>query len=183
MGLLTDFFVASEEEVKAAFPTWLAVAAKKNRETINPFTGEKLLTWGPAEPQKSKRPKKGKLFDIRPFPHCQYKRVDLIKLATLMELTCGISFKKSLNALEKPALIDPASDEQGLHRLPANLSEALAGLTDKAGKATAKKWSQTEELQLDEFSQDDAHEIVQSLRKLSVVAQKEGKGLFTWWSL
>lgn len=41
MSILTDFFIATEEELVAAFPLRYPVAKRpKSRKTKNPFTGE-----------------------------------------------------------------------------------------------------------------------------------------------
>jgi len=53
VSILTDFFIATEEELLAPFPLRYSVAKRpKARKAKNPFTGEAVIIkeWGPAKP-------------------------------------------------------------------------------------------------------------------------------------
>src|SRR5216684_755317 len=122
MGLETDFFVASEEELQAAFPTWVPPAAKPKKDN----------TWLPSRPfPKSKKSPRalfaGQMAALKKFPHAQFKRIDPVKL----DLILGVLLHGGGRTVEaRPALI-AAEDEcdEWLHRLTAAFAQALVGST------------------------------------------------------
>src|SRR3712207_4278311 len=97
MSALTDFFIATEAELQAAFPLRYPVAARpKSRKVKNPFTGEPMTVreWGPAEPFPTDReppplPDRAELKAVQRQPLAQFKRVDPAKLASLHSLVTG----------------------------------------------------------------------------------------------
>jgi hypothetical protein len=143
MSILTDFFVASEPELKTAF-----------------------------------RFSESGDFDITPFPNCQFKNVDVVKLATL-QILCGTSYEEAIDRLAQP--VHPTRETQGVHCLPGIFVNGLANQNNVSMSDAARKWAATEELQADEFSQDDAEEVLQELSRLARVAQGERKNLYHWW--
>ena len=48
MGLITNFFITSKDELRSFFPAWLPVSESKNHPARNSLTGEIQLDWGPA---------------------------------------------------------------------------------------------------------------------------------------
>ena len=49
--------------------------------------------------------------------------------------------------------------------------------------AIANQWWQTEELQLDGFSEEDTQDVLLSISRLAIIAISEQKYLFHWWCL
>lgn len=192
MGILTDFFVASQDELITIFNGWLPVSAEKNREYVNPYTGETQLDWGPdpdafekwKESQKKLFKKRGvQPIDYSQYPHAHYKQVDLVKLATLYSILTGIQFEEAIDQLAKPALINPLNEDQGLHCISLEFTKSLAEVNDDTLRINAGKWAQTEELEMDGFTEDDALSIIDSFNNLAKVALEQGKHLYHWWSL
>jgi hypothetical protein len=190
MGLLTDFFVASEAELKAAFPTWVPVADKPQEvERVNPFTGkaQKVRSWVPAAPFPSKK-KGGEVKENRPafrkLPQCQFKRVDTVKLAKLQHALCGGKFETTHDEIVRPALLCEGDGGPWLHQLPKPLVAALAAISSKKDlDKIAKQWSETEEARADGFKTKDCAEVIQSLSDLAKRAIKDEKNLYLWVSL
>ncbi len=140
MGILTDFFVASEQELAEVFSTLERVAPEKKR-FLDVASGREYLEWVPEswkdlpepiriEPKlvpkmsfwqrvqswfKPKPKIEISAVDYEPhydrFEHyIQGKGVDLVMLAALSAIVCEISFEEALEQLEIPALLDPEMD-------------------------------------------------------------------------
>jgi hypothetical protein len=186
MAIYTDFFVASEEELRATFPRRVPVAERPvERESRNPFTGEswKVKEWVPAEPFPELRggttyPRPSGVEAVRRLPLAQWKKVDQVKLATLQQFLAGGEFQPTIEALFRPALVAPGDEDSKLFRLPREWVEAVAGI-DAVGPL-AEAWAATEECRLDNWSVEDAAEVIVSLRDLARRALAESKGMFLW---
>jgi len=183
MGILTDFFVANEQQLGAVFTGWLRVADKPiEREVKNPFTGQMQTSreWPPLGPIGE-----GELADIpniKRLPHAEWKGIDPVKLASLNEILTGTPSRDSLDVMMRPALVHPHTDETSVHEFPSELTSALCHLEDSALERTAAQWQQTEEMQMDHMTVDLCGEILQSLR---VLAKQIGvhERLYLQWSL
>lgn len=187
MGLLTDFFVASFDELRSAMPGWLRVSDERNRLVTNPFTGQSQLDWGPIDDVSGggvgAAAQASVPFDIRPFPNVQWRRVDLVKLATLQQIVLGTTFEEGIAALARPALLHKEIEDEGVYCLPAALVEGLAETADVEIERVARRWAATEELQIDGFSDSDTLNVLRSLVRLANIAKFEGKQVYLWWSL
>jgi len=189
VAIYTDFFVASEDELQAAFPFRFPVAKRpKSRRVRNPFTGQDqaVKEWGPAQPfpelpEGITYPSEVEAKAVRRFPLVQWKGVDQIKLATLQALVGGGEVQSLIRELCRPALVAPGDENSTLFRLPPAWIEAVAGIKKVA--PVAKKWAATEELQLDHWKTKDAAEVIESLRELARRAVAESKGMFLWINL
>jgi hypothetical protein len=198
--MLTDFFVASPEELEAAFPTYLPVADEPvMRERVNPFTQERVQVreWVPAPGAARRTPpakKKGKssgrgtglTHDINALPHAEWKRVHVVELATLWATWPGVDYLEAVDALAqaKPPLVQSDDrPESGLMQLPNAFVEALAAMDDKTVKAKAKLWGKTEEWTAVGATANDLTEILSKLKELAHTAITQRKNLYSWWSL
>ncbi len=185
MGALTDFFVASPDELAAVLPGWLLVADEPStREVQNPFTGQKQIAtyWPPAIDPPQNIDRESRSPDYKHLSHVEFKRIDHVKLAQLNAILAGGEFLDKMNQFNRPALIDPAqTDETGLHRLDDEFVAALAAINEP--KTTAEQWAATEEMQLDQFTVDDCDSVLRELNRLAQDANTSGKGLYFWWSL
>lgn len=202
MAILTDFFAANTEGLRDAFPGWMEVGAK-DRPVKNPRTGVVRLTWAPlpasasltarptskgflsrlftrtraAGPSRAQTPQYASL-----FPTVQFKGVDIVKLCTLEAILVGTGFDEALAAYDKPALLSPNEEEQ-LYELPSALVIGLSRLADDRLPDVAQKWAETDELRIDQWSDNDAREVVDSLRSLARQADKSSVSLYHYWSL
>jgi hypothetical protein len=186
VAIYTDFFVASEEELRSAFPHRFPVAKRpKTRKATHPITGEPLAVkeWGPAEPfpelpKAVRYPSKAEAKAVSRLPHAQFKSIDQLKLATLQAILTGGDALGLMEGLCHPALMAPGDENSGLFRLPKSWVEAVAGI-EKAGPV-AKTWAATDECQADNLTARDAAEVVEALRDLAEMSLAEAKGMFLW---
>jgi hypothetical protein len=186
VAIYTDFFVTSEDELRAAFPYRFPVAKRpKTHRGRNPFTGQVQVVkeWGPAEPfpelpEGVTYPSKAEVKAVHRFPLAQFKGVDQVKLATLQALVSGGELQSHIEELCRPALVAPGKETSFLYRLPLAWVEAIAGIKKVA--PLAKDWAATEECQLDNWTAKDASEVIGSLRELAKRAVAESKGMFLW---
>lgn len=203
MGVLTDFFVASEAELRAAFPSWLSVG-EKNRQRPNPFKpGELMLTWG-ADPQAMEErasrdrqaeadlgtwqrlryrlfPPTKPLCNIAQFPNYRSSNILLTWLASLASLTYNTTDEEFLCAIDKPPLIDPETTSEGLCLMPRAFVHALAGLSATDLENVAQKLSERNSCDIAPLALDEARSIIQEMRKLACIAQTESKQVYHWW--
>jgi hypothetical protein len=179
MGVSTDFFVASEEELRRCFPDWHLVTGRRiPRQLPNPFKpGETRLVWdwergNPAvEGIAAIYP-----YPIKQLPHVLLKNIDPVKLAQLQQLLNGGEFQEALDAMCVPALIPPGKSEASLMRLPENFIRALADTENVHD--LAQRWSQTEEMLADNWPIDVVRETILGLKDVASLALSQRKGLF-----
>ena len=97
MGMIIEFFVANDNELKSTFAGWCIVSKKKGKQTYtDPFTGEArtVITWKPAGLIKEGD---GHAFkNVTNLPHYSSGRIDPVKLATLQELLCGTDYDEAI---------------------------------------------------------------------------------------
>jgi hypothetical protein len=173
MGLETDFFVASKEELEAAFPTWVPPAAKPNADK----------TWAPSRPfpKSNKSPRalfKAQMAAFQKFPHAQFKGVDPVKLDQLMAV---LSLGKHASHESRPALLaDEEECDEWMLLLTKAFVQALAKINKQQVKVVAEKWSESEEVQ---WSPKEAGSVVQALSDLAKNAASANKSLFLWMRL
>src|SRR5580704_114613 len=106
MGVLTDYFVADNEQLAIVFAGWNTVADKPIiREVKNPFTGklQRVEEWRPAHPIATGDPANPP--DLTTLSHVRWKRVDLVKLVMLDGILTGVPFEEALRTFVKPALV------------------------------------------------------------------------------
>ncbi len=136
MAIYTDFFVASETELRRAFAHRFPVADQPVERVVrNQFTGQtrKIKEWPPAEafpkpPEGTMFPNKDEVEAVRRLPFVQWKGVDQVKLAKLQQLVAGGEYESMIDALCRPALLAPDDGNSSLFRLPQAWIEAVAGI-------------------------------------------------------
>ncbi len=185
MGLLTDFFVASPDELRSIFPAWLPVANQPvTREFHSRITGKKqtALYWPPAihAPQSVTPESLGP--NYQNVMHVEFKRVDHVKLAQLNVILSGGEFQDRFKQFNRPALIDPNQTyEAGLHCLDEEFVRALAAITQ--ANNIAQHWAEIEEMQMDQFTVEDCEIVLGELIRLAQHANATDKQLYFWWCL
>lgn len=115
MAIYTDFFVASDAELRAAFPGWAALGASPTRDAPPPQLGE--------------------------LPRVEMKSVDPTALAHLLAADGGMSFTQAIAACAHPALVapEPSRGTLELVRVPTEVLSILTRPAD-ARAAVAAKW-------------------------------------------
>ncbi|HEV3257856.1 MAG TPA: hypothetical protein VG013_13305 [Gemmataceae bacterium] len=177
MSLETDFLVASQPELEAAFPGWVPPRPRVSKDK----------TWAPSRPfpilGKSHRAVfKAEMAALQKLPHAQFRRVDPVKLGTLQAIVCG--GEQLVGVEDRPALlVNPKEADEWLLRLTDTLVHGLARLTRPQLKAAAKRWLETEELQADRWSARDAASLIEALSELAKRASDEKKNLYVWMRL
>lgn len=185
MAIYTDFFIATEEELLAAFPFRYPVAKRpKRRKTKNPFTGEAVTveTWEPAKPYPPQPPdtiypSREELLAVQKLPCVQFKGADPVKLASLWSILGGGETLELVNEF-RPALLAPNAESSFLNRLPLAWCTAIAGI--EAVAPIARLWATTDELKFDRWKLTDAREVIKALQELAIRAIAESKGMFLW---
>jgi hypothetical protein len=74
-----------------------------------------------------------------------------------------------------------ASGEAGLFQLPDAMRDPLAAVEDPV--APAARWLETDELRLDEWTLDEARDLIQQVRELARRSTADGRHVYVWWSL
>jgi hypothetical protein len=177
MSLETDFVVASEEQLGAAFPAWVPPKPEPTKEN----------TWVPPRPfpKSGKSPSaiyKAEMAAFQKLPHAQFKGVDPVKLGTLQAILGG--GQRLLGVEDRPALLcNPREGDEWLLRLTDALVQGLAGLTKRRLKAVARRWSETEELQAAGWAAKDAVAVIEALGDLARKAAEGKKNVYVWMRL
>jgi hypothetical protein len=187
LGVLTDFFVASTEELQQAFPAWLVVApVPVTREVTNPFTGQKQTAtrWVPLQRPSEKCSPQDRLQNYRDLDCAEFKSIGVVELAKLHAFNSNTSYEKSIEQFSRPALIDPwESDETGLHRLSTDFVSSLASISDDRLAEKAAEWAEIEELARDKITAADCEMVLHELVRLARVAQQTHRDMYYCWSL
>jgi hypothetical protein len=178
VGLETDFFVASDEQLEAAFPAWVRPKPKQKVDG----------TWAPSRPfpDLGKSPNaiyKAEMAAMKKLPHAQFKGIDPVKLGLLQSIVGG--GEGEIGIEDRPALLaNPGKDDsldEWMNPLNQALIQGLAGLTKEKLKTAAKRWSETDELQ--GWSTKDAAEVIERLSDLAKRANEEKKNMYLWMRL
>lgn len=132
MATYTDFFVATDEELRRAFPGWgrtLAEPRVITRAVHSLAAGRIALPtrreWDdPADPPRDDAPPP----DLGRLEVVQMKSVDQLKLAQLLCGALGETFDAALTECSRPGLIAPPSVAGALElgRLPPRVVDLLA---------------------------------------------------------
>jgi hypothetical protein len=190
MGVLTDLFVASPEELRRTFPYRVPVCPEPTiRMTRNPFTGQEMPAkqWMPAESFPENLPgaevrSAHERDGFRLLPNWEYKGLDPLLLAALWTQLRGGDLFEYSNTISRPALLSP-EEEDLVSQIPSDLVSALAELPASQMVASAAEWSSSEEFQISNWTAADGREVLEALCSLARLATTEKKGLYLWVSL
>lgn len=193
MGVLTDFFLATEAELRAHYPAWRVPLAEPKRAPMkNPFTGETVeaVVWDPEPDSPVEDPGP----PGPPSPSIDMKGLGLTSVCSLLEIVCG-GGKDVEERFYRLALIGP---EEGpwINALPSPFAAKLASL-DAAGLArVAASWTAVEQADLAGIeneptrarmlaSHDARHwrEVLDELAAFARLAVAQGRDMYVWTSL
>jgi hypothetical protein len=120
-------------------------------------------------------------YPLDDFTGIDIKGVDSVKLTTLHSILSGEEFKDLL-AQYNP-IASASDDGPWVFVLPADLVARLANLDEAELADTAAKWGNTEEFQLDGWSQSNVTDVLRGIAHLARQASDQGKHIFAWMSL
>jgi hypothetical protein len=191
MGVLTDLFVAFNEELRAAFPSRVTVKPEPIvREARNPFTGKVVRTkeWVPAEPFPTMSASVGSQMKYEreaflSLPHLECKGLDPIMLAALWTVLQGGDLHDHMDSITRPALLAPGDPDDWLYQLPDGLVSALEPLPASTVVEVASQWSKVEEFKASNWRADDGREVLLVLTELARKAINSQRSMYLWVSL
>ena len=115
-----------------------------------------------------------------------WKGVETIKLSTLhFSITGQAASVDDVVDLSATFELSGGNPDEGpwVLKFPAVVVSSIAGLTEETIGPIAAKWAETEELQMDGWSPEDAGQFISQLHSLASRTISEGKSLYLWISL
>lgn len=193
MGVLTDFFRATPEELRAAFTGWKEpLQTPVRRSGVNPFTKKpiEIVSWDPApEREVHERGPVGP-----PSPSIDLKGLDFVELQMLCDVLLGDGHE-ARGLLDRPPLIGP-NDAPWVHELPAALVAQLAAVDAQRLGVEAQRWAELRRRDISSIRDEGAratmlrsHEterFVYALQMLATFAREtvaEGRRMYMWTCL
>jgi hypothetical protein len=125
MGVLTDFFVASAEELRAACRGWKEpLPAPVKRQALHPFTKQpmEIMTTGP-DPGEPFHPDTVRNPDLSPFRPVDLKGLGTAEMEDLMRAALDATDEQA-DAVYDTALYGPPETGQHIFGSPRGLVEA-----------------------------------------------------------
>jgi|GEM_PF-5954643 len=185
MGVLTDFFAATPEQLLAAFPDWSPVDPSpkmgEEREVPNPFKpGEMMIVkaqpkWEPLPRPPGITPTDG----YQHLPHICFKNLDHIGLSVLSEQLSVLIYDDCMAQISEPALLPQGGESEAmLNQLPPPLTLALAELPEHPVEA-GTRWEQSEDIR---FSVEECVEVLQGLSTVAKAANEVSGEMFIYLS-
>jgi hypothetical protein len=107
------------------------------------------------------------------------KGLSEVSLATLGEILGVGSYDELVDRIGDGRQAE--SGEAGALPIPAAFRDSLAGMDSV--RAVAERWAATDELRRDEWTADDAAEVLRNLCRLAQRAASDELDLWYWWSL
>jgi len=173
MGVLTDFFVASAEELRAACRGWKEpLPTPVKRQTLHPFTKRpmEIMTTGP-DPGEPFDPDTVRSPDLSPFRPVDFKGLGTTEMEDLMRAALDAT-DEQVNAVYDTALYGPPETEQLIFRVPPPLVERLAGMSPRDLEACGKRWNA--------LVGDEPGPYLAPLAELARKAKSENRQLYMW---
>jgi hypothetical protein len=115
------------------------------------------------------------------FGGIDIKGIDSVKFATLHSILTGRRFEELIPSYE-PAFI-VSDDGPWVFRLPGELVDRLATLTDSERQSVADRWAATEEFELDGWEAPMVAETLEEICVQAANAAASQRALFLWMCL
>ena len=93
----------------------------------------------------------------------------------------GSTYDALVDEMSEP--VHEFSDEEWVYPIPNRLAAALADIPDERFAHLVETWGATEEFALDGFEENDVRDYVIELRRMARLARASGKRLYLWMSL
>ncbi len=120
-------------------------------------------------------------YPLSEFAGIDIKGVDSVKLTTLHSILSGMPFKDLL--VQYDPVAEASEDGPWVFLLPTDLVGMLAGLGEAEIVNIASQWGNTEEFQLEKWSQNDVAVVLSNIANLARQASVQGKRVLAWMSL
>lgn len=178
MGLLTDYFAASNDEAAAAVLNRVGGPTSQQRSIVRTATKKRGLF--------GKKPSASvveTVADARltPFDTVELGGIDpIVQMATLEEILTGRTYGEVVG--ENRIVADADGGEQLIVVLSTALTVALSEATDTTLEDAAVRWSQTEEF----WGAADRADLAEQLRELGALARRTiegGNKIYCWLSV
>ena len=178
MGVLTDFFLASPEELRAACRGWKEpLATRVKRQGVNPFTKKpmEILTTAPDEPFAADTVRH---LDLSRFHPVDLKGLGTSDMEELMRVALGASDEEA-RAVYDIAIHGPPDTDEMILCVPPALVARLARMspTDIAG--CGGRWHEVFESGL-RSPGERASDYLTPLVELARRAMSENRQMFMW---
>lgn len=146
MGVLTDFFIVSDEEFERVFRGWKRAAplldAPRTLIGINPFTGESISVASRAKPASPKADADATLDpDFHQLPWIDLRGLFPTDIANLAEGLLGWDSQTANDEVLDRSVNGPKDTEQSVTEMPAELTARLAELDEQQIQHQGKLWS------------------------------------------
>jgi hypothetical protein len=180
MGVLTDFFRATEVELRAHYPGWKVPLAQPLRKPgINPFSKKpiEVLSWDPSpdKPVTASGPSRP------PSPSIDLKGLGHTSVASLIAIVHDPS-KDIADRFYGGALLGP-DDGPWVHELPAAFVAKLAALDAAALDTAAKRWTDVEAEDGSGTTYRQWRRVLDELARFARATVAERKNMYMWVSL
>ena len=111
------------------------------------------------------------------LPTLRSRGVEYVKLSILDSILTGVPDRFP------EEIAEDAGQESWEAALAEPLAAALASLTPEEVRSVSRQWSQTDELRMDRWTDEDTSQFLNGLRELASRARSERKRLYLWVSL
>jgi hypothetical protein len=197
MGVLTDFFVATEDERARAFRGWTKPAPLLDEFIViqvkNPFTGA-MSTKRTRVPPGCHEPEpdavaSGNFHDL---PWIAQKGISTVEVARLAEVVMDWDRDNARSEIEGRFYAGPPDTEQSLNELPVPFVARLAASSPEQCSTFGARWAEmvradagtikSPTIRESQQSRPDSEfvERVSELVKLARTATESGRGMYMW---
>lgn len=183
-----DIFVASPNELRAAFPQRVPPKSTPLERTVrNPLTGEPMVyrEWLPAQPfpvseMKADCPNSFEHESVRKLPHAEINGIDFSSLTSLGRLLGLADEHVTEIGADRPALVAPIDTEDEIYVLSPAWIRFLVAVEDP--EALAQQWIK-EKGGPGRKSAKRAERALSKLCELAKRAVAESKDVYVWVDL
>jgi hypothetical protein len=197
MGVLTDFFIASDDEFASVFRGWKRAAPLLNTprtfEVINPFTGKPMTGQSRSNPESPQADADAILDpDFHQLPWIDLKGIFPNEIANLAEGLLGWDNQTAQDEVMGRSVSGPKDTEQFVTEMPAELTTRLAELNEKQIQQQGKRWSQRQAEDAMGIQDDGTRnsllntpetvwiEVIQELAELAKQAHATNRRMYMW---
>lgn len=191
MGVITDFFIASREDVFRVLQGWKfpppLLEAPVVVQGVNPFTKEpiQIKTRLNRDLMPAPDPEADPSPDIGSLPNVRAKGLLPDKLAIVFATLGGLDFDGALELITYGGLIGPPETEVSVEQLPAAFTECLADAHRDDLLRAAQAIEEEEVQNWGDSYRGSAQSFLEVLLELSALASRcraEKAELFVWMS-
>jgi hypothetical protein len=152
MGVLTDFFIASDEEFKRVLRGWKRAAplldTPQVRTATNPFTGKPVTIRSRHDPASERADLDAVVDpDLSSLPRIDLTGTDPTNIAALAELLLSWDEQSAMDEVMGRSVSGPADTEQCVWELPSVLTLRLAELSESDIEQHGVLWSKKHQQQ------------------------------------